>query len=350
MKILQVMAGAAHGGAETAFVDMCVAMKESGQDVVAVTRSNPVRVPALREAGVPVHILPFGGAVDLYTPWALTRIVAQEKPRIVQSWMARAAQKIRKSKTGSYVTVSRLGGYYKLKNFQNTDYFTVIAPDIGRHLIEGGVVEDRIRFIPNFAEMEKVVTPMRKADFDTPEEAPVLLTLARLHRSKALDIVIAALVEIPGAYLWLAGEGPERAALETLAMEKGVADRVRFLGWRTDRAALLQAADICVFASRFEPFGTVFAQAWAAGTPVIVSDADGPRQFCRDGEDCLMVPRDDTAALAGAVRRVLEDSALAAKIVDAGIKRYRATFTKDASVDAYLDYYREILERDGISS
>ena len=93
MKILQVMAGSPHGGAETAFVDMCLAMQEFGMDIEVATRDNPVRVPRLEQAGIKVHKLPFGGAVDVYTGWRLSKIIKDFSPVIVQTWMARAAQK-----------------------------------------------------------------------------------------------------------------------------------------------------------------------------------------------------------------------------------------------------------------
>ena len=118
MKILQVMAGAPVGGAETAFVDMCIAMREAGQDIIVATRTNDLRVGRLREAGIMVYTLPFGGFIDVYTSFALKRIIKTEKPKIVLTWMSRAAQKIpARPRNADYLVVSRLGGYYKIKNF-----------------------------------------------------------------------------------------------------------------------------------------------------------------------------------------------------------------------------------------
>ncbi len=352
MKILQVMAGADHGGAEMAFVDMCAAMKEAGEDIVVLTRPNKVRVPLLEAAELEVYTAPFGGPVDVYTPWRMASLIREFQPHIVQTWMSRAAKKTpnwKKVKSDQrYLVVSRLGGYYKVKNFRTSDYFTTITPDIKRHLVDGGREADTIRHINNFAETEEDVTPVRRSSLDTPDDATVLLTLARLHKNKALDILLEAIKDQPDTYLWMAGEGPERAALEKLAQELGVTARVRFLGWRTDRAALLQAVDICIFASRVEPFGTVFAQAWAQKTPVIVSDADGPRQFCNHEKDSLVVPRDDAPALAGAIARLKDDKVLQLSLVNEGYQRYMNEFTKDKSVSAYLEWYLEILTREGI--
>lgn len=352
MKILQVMAGNDHGGAETAFVDLCIALRDAGMDIEVATRANPVRVPALESAGIKVHTLPFGGPVDVFTPWKLARIIKSFSPLIVQTWMARAAQKTPNWKSlktpQRYLVVPRLGGYYKIKNFKSADYFNTVTPDIKRHLVEAGVPAERILPINNFAEMEAVTKPLTKADFNTPADAPVLLSLGRLHTSKAHDVLLKALVGLPGVYAWIAGEGPLHAQLEKLATDLGVADRVRFLGWRTDRSALLQACDICVFASRFEPFGTVFAQAWAEKVPLVVSDADGPRQFCHDGEDCLMVPKDNVEALRDAIARIIGDKTLQQKLIANAYQRYRNEFTKEKCVTAYTDFFIDILKRENI--
>lgn len=347
MKILQVMAGAPHGGAETAFVDMCLALHEAGEAIEAVTRPNDVRVPVLEKAGIKVHKLPFGGALDVFTPWRMAKIIQKFQPDIVQTWMARAAAKTPAWKDSScaprYRVVSRLGGYYKIKYFRNTDYFTTITPDIREYLIRNGVAPDKVRHINNFAETESAATKISRAEFGTPEDATLLLGLGRLHEAKAFDVLINALAALPGVYLWIAGEGPQRAGLEKLIVELNLGSRVKLLGWRSDRAALFQASDICVFCSRYEPFGTVFVQAWAQKVPVIVSEADGPRQFVRDGEDGLMVPVDDEAALTAAIQKLAGDKALAEKLVKNGYERYRSEFTKENTVREYLALYHRLL-------
>lgn len=351
MRILQVMAGAQHGGAETAFVDMCVAMGAAGYTVGAVTRRNDGRVPRLQDAGIPVYELPFGGAIDLYTRHALKGIIRDFRPHIVQTWMSRAAQKTppwRDNKRAPrYATVARLGNYYGMKYFRGSDYFTAITPLIRDYLMENGVVPDRARHINNFAEAEDAPAPAPRDG--VPDGATLLLGLGRLHNAKAFDTLMRAIVDLPDVYLWIAGEGPDRAALESLRDELGLAARVRLLGWRDDRAALLRAADICVFSSRYEPFGTVFVQAWAQKTPLVTTAADGPRQFVRDDVDGLVVPVDDVPALSAAIRRMAGDPALRARLAAAGYDHYRAAFTKEQTISQYIEFYKEICGRESIA-
>lgn len=346
MKILQVMAGAGHGGAETAFVDMCLALHEAGETIEVATRANEIRVAALQKAGIPVHTMPFGGPIDIVTPYKLKSIIRRFQPAIVQTWMSRAAAKTPRWKKTSgapeYKVVSRLGGYYKLKYFKNTDFFTTITPDIKRYLEENGIDANLVHHINNFAEVEPVGLPLKRTDFATPEDALLLLALGRLHTSKAFDVLIEAVSGLPGVHLWIAGEGPERAALEAQIRRLGVEHRVKLLGWREDRAALFQACDICVFPSRYEPFGTVFVQAWAQGRPLIASGADGPRQYVRDGEDGLLFPIDDVAALKAAIQKLAGNPFLRERLTKAGMARYQNEFTKEQCVKNYMDLYRGI--------
>lgn len=338
MHLTQVMAGAAHGGAETFFTTLATAMQADGVDQSLVIRPHADRVATLEAAGCRVETLPFGGALDRWTPYRLARLMRASDTRVALSWMNRAAAKL---PAGPWARVARLGGYYDLKYYRGFDHLIAIIPNISRHIIKGGWPAERTHYIPNFCVVDEGAQPVPRADHDTPEGAPLLLALGRLHEVKALDVLLAALVEVPGAWLWIAGEGPDRAELEALAAQLGVSDRVRFLGWRNDRTALMRACDMVVFPSRYEPNGTVTVEAWAHDKPLVVCDADGPVETVRDGEDALLVPKDDAPALAAAIRRVLDSPDLAAQLVGRGAERVAAEFSQAAVVARY----RELLDR-----
>lgn len=350
MKILHVMAGGRHGGAETAFVDMCCAQQERpALEVEVITRPNDVRIPRLQDAGIKVHFLPFGTAIDLYTPWKIKQIIRRFQPDIIQSWLARAPSKVPQwmpqSSIPRYIHVARLGGEYNMKYFKSCDAFAAVTPELATYIKSHGIASARVRQINNFAEVEAIKNPLRRSDYGVPDDAVLLLGLGRLHDDKAFDILIRAVAELPqNFYLWIAGEGPLHGKLQALINKLNLQERITLLGWQSDRAALFAQADICTFISRDEPFGTVFVQSWALDTPVIVSDADGPRQFVRDGEDGLIVPRDDVDATVRAVLKLAGDPALQKTVIANGKKRYLEGFTKQTSVDAYLDFYQTLLE------
>ena len=347
MKVLQVLAGATHGGAETAFVDTCIALSEDGVEVEVATRPNPIRVPRLREHGINVHELPFGGKFDVFTTLKMKKIIRAFEPDIVQTWMSRAADKTPAWSPSMgikrYGVLARLGGYYNIKYFKSCDYFMAITPDIRKYLIDKGVSADRVRHINNLAEVEEDVRSVNRGDFGTPDDSILLLALGRLHQSKAFDTLIKAVAAVPKVHLWIAGEGPDRQKLAGLIETMRVGERIKLLGWRDDRSALFNAADICVFPSRYEPFGTVFVQAWARHTPLITSDASGPKQFVRHGEDGLIVPIDNVAAFSSSIERLAGDAALRERLAENGYQRYLDDFKKEQTLAAYKGYYEEIV-------
>ncbi len=344
MRVMQVLAGAPEGGAETFFVTLVGALARAGLDQRAVIRRNPRRAESLRHAGVPTRQLRFGGPLDMRTSFGLREIVRDYRPDIVFTWMSRASGKM---PSGDFAHVARLGGYYDLKYFRNCDHLFCIIPGIVEHCVKTGWPRERVHYMPNFANLQRDGV-VNRGDFDTPEDAVLLLALGRLHQAKAIDVLLEALTLEQRPYLWLAGEGRLRGELEELAQRLGVAERVRFLGWRDDRGALLEAADICVFPSRYEPFGTVSLEAWAARRPLVAAAASGPAELVKPEEDALLVPIDDATALAQAITRVIDEPGLGDRLVAAGSRRYEQDFTEAACVDRYLKMFERIMiERNG---
>lgn len=342
MKILHTMAGGKAGGAEMAYVDLLIAQHRAGINVMAACRPNDQRVPLLRNAGVPVFEFPFGGVFDFKTRRGLRALIKEEQPDIVQCWMSRASKLT--PKVDGCVKVARLGGYYNLKYYRDVDHFIGNTPDICRWLVEDQNVDrDHVHHINNFAELEPIETPVSKADIGTDENAFTFLSMARLHHVKGLDTALSALVNVPNATLWIAGEGPDEAKLEKMAHDLGVSNRVRWLGWRTDRSALLDACDAVLFPSRFEPFGGTFAQAWAAKKPLVTTASQGPSQYVTHGEDALLSPIDDVDALANHMNMVMDDKHLQRQLVRNGYKAFQEQFTIKIVLQNYHNLYSSIL-------
>jgi hypothetical protein len=105
---------------------------------------------------------------------------------------------------------------------------------------------------------------------------------------------------------------------------------------------MLRAADALAVPSRYEPFGTVVIEGWAAGVPVVAARATGPAGTIEDGETGLLVPVDDAPALATALRRVLEDRALARHLAARAAMALEARYSRRAVVDAYLRLYARL--------
>jgi glycogen(starch) synthase len=146
------------------------------------------------------------------------------------------------------------------------------------------------------------------------EEKPYVFGIGRFVTQKGFDVLLDAfgrLADRPGFdhRLVLAGDGPERAALQDRARRLGIVDRVSFTG-ATDRSAtasLFRGADLFVLASRHEPFGIVVLEALAAGTPVVASDVGGVSEFLPIGPLSQLVPAGDPAALADQMWSVITE-------------------------------------------
>lgn len=207
-----------------------------------------------------------------------------------------------------------------------------------------GVAADHAHYIPTFPAVRDatIEPPISRAALDTPNDALVVLALSRLHPKKGLDTLLHAIRDVPQAYLWLAGSGPIETQLRQLTAQLGLESRVRFLGWRTDRAALLRASDICALPSRYEPFGTVILEAWAAGTPLIACRSAGPASHVTDGENGLLVDIDNTSALTAAICRLQNDAALRQRLIINGTTTYHRDYTPEAVLDRIMGFYEGI--------
>lgn len=340
MNILHTIAGGTVGGAEQFFVDLAIAMHSTGHTTRAVMRPNPARAQLLDDAGVPHVEAPFKRWLDMSTSRTIRKQAEAMDADIVLAWMGRAS---RATPKGNYARIARHGGYYNLKSFREFDAQICNTPDLVRYLTEGGFDPSTVHFIPNFTPVDPRPA-LNRSDFDTPQDATLLLSMGRLHDAKAFDITLDALAATPHAYLWIAGAGDLEADLKQQARDLGVESRVRWLGWRNDPGRLLRTADICVFPSRFEPFGNVIIAAWAHGTPVVTANATGPEWLVRHEEDALLVPKDNAPAVAQAIARLQREPDLAARLVAAGKARADAEFSQSACLERYLSVFTQVQE------
>lgn len=175
---------------------------------------------------------------------------------------------------------------------------------------------------------------------DLPDEARVLLAVSRLTRQKGLDVAIRALAELrtghPDAVLVVLGEGPTRTELEGLAGDLGIRDAVHLPGRVGDVAAWYRRAALLVHPARWEGFGLALLEAMLAGLPVVASRVSSIPEVVRDGETGLLVPPDDSGALAAAVDAVLREPG---DLGAAGLARAREEFSVARMAERTLEVY-----------
>jgi phosphatidylinositol alpha-1,6-mannosyltransferase len=214
--------------------------------------------------------------------------------------------------------------------------------DLCRELLtELGVrIEDRIQTVPLGADPLVFRPGLNQEDvrrrYGLDRRCRWLISVARLTRHKGLDIGIQALAQIAPDYPDLAyaviGSGEELPSLERLARGLGVADRVRFLSGvpDADLPALYNCSEIYLGLSRVlderaEGFGISLVEASACGVAVLAGRTGGIPDAVSDGETGLLVDTDGSATVVPALRRLLDDGSLRARLGDGGrraVERY----------------------------
>jgi glycosyltransferase involved in cell wall biosynthesis len=143
-------------------------------------------------------------------------------------------------------------------------------------------------------------------------------TVTRLMPAKGNEYLVAAVPAIvkrhPRACVFIVGEGELHGALEAQAQALGLGDRLVFSGFQRDVGAALSALDVLVFPSLWEGTPLTVFEALAMGKPIVATDADGLMDVLTDGQDALVVPRRDPAALAQAVCMLIEQPQLASAL------------------------------------
>jgi glycosyltransferase involved in cell wall biosynthesis len=151
-----------------------------------------------------------------------------------------------------------------------------------------------------------------------PEGTIAVGCVTRLMPSKGNEFLVGAAPAViaahPAARFYLVGEGELEAPLKAQAASLGLGDRFVFAGFQSDVAAAFSAFDIVVFPSLWEGTPLTAFEALAMGKPIVSTDADGLLDVLADGRDALVVPKRDSAALAAAIGRLIDEPALAARL------------------------------------
>ena len=178
-----------------------------------------------------------------------------------------------------------------------------------------------------------------------PRTRPAIFFVGRHEERKGLDILLRAMPQLgPDVDCWVAGDGPDTVRLRSVY---GHDPRITWLGRisEDDKLARLRGASVfCAPSLHGESFGVVLAEAMAAGTPVVASALPGYRNVATDGVDAVLVPPGDADALAVALARVINDEALASRLIVAGGKRAdELAMSKLAT--RYIAIYQELAAR-----
>jgi len=180
-----------------------------------------------------------------------------------------------------------------------------------------------------------------RRELGVPERAFVVIQVARLDATKnhrlALEAFRQLAADFPSALLLLVGDGPERARLESAAVELQLSAKMKFLGSRSDVRRLLSAADVAILTSLSEGIPLSLIEAMAAGLPVVATSVGGVPEVVEHGVTGLLVPSENPSALSDALRSLANDSELRTRLGNSGRKRAIEEFDEERMFAEYAE-------------
>jgi glycosyltransferase involved in cell wall biosynthesis len=212
------------------------------------------------------------------------------------------------------------------------DHVVAIWPGAAEALVAlHGLDPDRISVIPSGVPAARCPVPdagaRREArrQLGLPATAPVVAAIGALSPEKGLEVAIEAVAKLDGAHLLVAGDGPQRASLETRAGE-AAPGRVHFAGVLPGPGLALAAADAVVLTSRTEGLPGVLIEAGLAARPAVATDVGGVGEVVRHGETGILVEPGDAAGVTGALQRLLDGEPERSAMGQAARRHCLATF------------------------
>jgi glycosyltransferase involved in cell wall biosynthesis len=347
------------GGVEIVSARLVRALAGRGHEVVVVCDRSDASLPALETyAGVAVHRLPLLRAIrerDLDSMGrarrAMATIVRDLRPQLVHAaftgpgiWALprpEVAPLILSFHAGNRRTLPAGDGLFG-RTVARAAWITACS-----RAVLGELLACRPELAGRSSVIRYGLEPLLDGEpSEPPAGPPVLLCSGRVVPEKGLEIAIDALAILAEtdrqARLVLAGDGPERPALEARAAALGLADRIMFTGWVSpeDTHRLVADSTVVLVPSREEPFGLVAIEASLMARPVVAAAVGGLPEAVVDGVTGVLVPAGDPAALATAVRRLLAAPGHARALGRAGRRRVLAEFAAETEADEWDALYR----------
>lgn len=205
--------------------------------------------------------------------------------------------------------------------YRRADAVVVTSKGVGDDLVTTyHVPRQKIRVLHNPVDLEAIAEHSKQSIDGTGVSLtrPVVVAAGRLAAVKNYPLLIDAVAELSTRLpvdAWILGDGEDRGDLERLAIDKGLASAVHFLGFHANPWKFMTRAQVFALTSTYEGFGNVLIEAMACGIPVVATRSPGTIEIIRDGENGLLV--DHTPQAVGrAIEQIIRDRGLRQRLID----------------------------------
>ncbi len=364
MNILHAVEAPLWTGAVGQTFETVIGLSDRGHRVTLVTTSGSIIAERAEAAGLDVVGMELRRELDPFAISKLAEVICARGVEIVHAHRAHAHTL---ALVASWLTrrpfvVSRHTALRPKDDFGSRIKYrsrvvtrtVAISRAVRDVLVDYGVPDDMIAVIHDGIDPERFADgdgDRVRTELGIPAGAPLVGKIANAYgESKGHDTFLAAAAlirpELPDAKFLLVGKGTDseemRAAVEAL----GLGDAVALAGYRPDVRDVLAALDVLVNCPKSrEGLSVAVMEAFSAARPVVATAVGGIPELVRDGETGLLVPPDDSDALANSVMRFLRDPDLAGRLASGGAAFVRENLTVDVMVDKTEALYREILGR-----
>ena len=340
IKILNIISGSKYGGAELFFERLALSFERCDKiEQKIIIRNNRNRSKKFIDGIDEIEKINFFHKLNPFCTFKIEKIIREYKPNILLSWMNRASSVIPNIKINNEITVGRLGGYYKIKNYTKCDYLITNTSDLKKYVISKGWDTNKVEFIPNFVSQNKIDKTKSKINKDR-----IILCMGRFHPNKAIDILIKAMPFLPKFRLFIVGEGELKSQYEILIKKFDLMSRVKIFEWSDNISEFLNKCSILVCPSRHEPFGNIVIEGWAHKIPVVVSDVGGPGRIVKHKTTGIKFEKDNTFDLVSKIKNLNSDKKLQRKIVMNAYNVYKKSYSEEVIVSNYLSFFRRIIK------
>lgn len=370
VRVLHVIQNLNYGGMERLLADLVRGVRAERFESHVLVLQYIGRFGEDLEGAATVHQAPPQPRYSMLRPRALAREIARIDPDVVHThsgvWnkTARAARAARvprliHTEHGRPLPDPWLGRMLDRHASRHTDVAVAVSDPVAEILRQGIVGGGcRVETVLNGVDTDRF-RPGRagaaiRSELGLGPDAPLLGSIGRLERIKGYDVMVEAfallmadLHGLPEPTLVLAGDGSERAALETRAKELGIGGRVRFLGWRDDVEEMLGAFDLFTMSSRSEGTSISLLEAMSSGLCPVVTDVGGNRAVLGNQLDRRLVPSGSPPALAAAWYQALADPEQRQRDGAVARERVLSTYSARAMVEAYERLYDPTAEEGG---